>query len=135
MPPLLISGREEGTGSTVSTGRVEGTGSAAKVRRRTNRLLRHAFKFANLPFSQHADAFTAVVRCTSDDSFDSRTISKWARALRYVAKCKRPRTPLKRFMKEMGGVNACAAAYAKTQARSNGCNLSNNREICVARTA
>jgi hypothetical protein len=29
VPPLLISGREEGTGSTVSTGRVEGTGSAA----------------------------------------------------------------------------------------------------------
>ena len=49
-----------------------------KVRRRTNRLLRHAFKFANLPFDKNADAFTAVIRCTCGDSVDDKTISKWA---------------------------------------------------------
>jgi hypothetical protein len=40
----------------------------------------------------------------SADEVDSKTISKWARALRYVARCKAPPTGLKRFMKEAGGV-------------------------------
>jgi hypothetical protein len=88
-----------------------------RVRRRTNRLLRHAFEFANLPFDKNADAFTAVIRCTCGDAADSKTISKWARALRYVARSKEPRTRLKIFMKEVGGVNACAARYAKFRRR------------------
>jgi hypothetical protein len=44
---------------------------------------------------------------------DNKTISKWARALRYVARCKKPGTPLKAFMTEAGGVNACANLYAR----------------------
>ena len=40
-------------------------------------------------------------------------ISKRARALRYVARCKKPGTPLKAFMTEAGGVNACNTRYAK----------------------
>ena len=84
-----------------------------KVRRRTKRLLRHAFKFANLPFDKNANPFTAVIRCTCDDEIDSKTISKWARALRYVAHCKVPRMRLKTFMKEAGGINACANLYAR----------------------
>jgi hypothetical protein len=82
-------------------------------RQRTKKLLRHAFKFANLPFDKNADPFTAIIRCTCDDEIDSKTISKWARALRYVARCKKPRTRLKTFMKEVGGVNACADLYAR----------------------
>ena len=39
-----------------------------KVRRRTTRLRRHAFKFAELPFDRNADPFSAVIRCTSDDN-------------------------------------------------------------------
>ena len=60
-----------------------------KVRRKTKKLLRHAFKFADLPFDKNADPFTAVIRCTCDDNVDSKTISKWARALRYalIARC------------------------------------------------
>jgi hypothetical protein len=84
-----------------------------RVQRRTKKLLRHAFQFAGLPFDKNADPFTAVVRCTCDHSADSKTISKWARALRYVAHCKVPRTRLKTFMKRVGGVNACADEYAK----------------------
>jgi hypothetical protein len=84
-----------------------------KTRRKTNKLLRHAFKFANLPFDKAADPFTAVIRCTCDDTTDSRTISKWARALRYVARCKAPGTRVTAFMKEVGGVNACADLYAR----------------------
>ena len=83
-----------------------------KVRRRTKRLLRHAFRFADQPFDKTADPFTVVIRCTCDDAVDSKTISKWARALRYVAQCKKPGTPLKAFMTEAGGINACASRYA-----------------------
>jgi uncharacterized protein YerC len=55
------------------------------VRRRTDRLLRHAFRYAHLPFDKHADPFTAVSRCTCGGVADNKTISKWARALRYGA--------------------------------------------------
>jgi hypothetical protein len=84
-----------------------------KRRRKTKKLLRHSFKFAALPFDGNADPFTAVIRCTSVDNIDSKTISKWARALRYAARCKVPPARLKTFMKEVGGVNACADRYAK----------------------
>jgi hypothetical protein len=83
-----------------------------KGRRRTQRLLRRAFHFAGLPVDKNADPFAAVIRCTSERSVDNKTISKWARALRYAAHCKRLRTPLKRFVEKMGGINACAERYA-----------------------
>jgi hypothetical protein len=88
-----------------------------KVRRKTKKLLRHAFKFAELPFDRNADPFTTVIRCTCADDVDSKTISKWARTLRYVAHCKKPRTGLRAFMKEAGGVNACASLYARCYGR------------------
>jgi hypothetical protein len=84
-----------------------------KVRRRTKKLLRYAFKSAGLPFGTNTDPFGAIIRCTCDGSVDNKTISKWARALRYVAHCKAPRMPLKTFMKEAGGVNACADGYSR----------------------
>ena len=90
-----------------------------KVRRKTKKLLRHAFKFAELPFDRNADLFSAAIRCTSDDNADSKTISKWARALRYVARCKEPAARLRTFMKEAGGVNACASLYARRCKRGN----------------
>jgi hypothetical protein len=88
-----------------------------KVRRRTNRLLRHAFEFANLPFDKNADPFSAVVRCTCGNTVDPKTISKWARALRYVRYCKTAQQPLKKFMTAAGGVNGCADRYAKLMRR------------------
>jgi hypothetical protein len=90
-----------------------------KVRRKTKKLLRRAFKFAELPFDRNADPFTAIIRCTCADLADSKAISKWARALRYVARCKERGTPLKMFMKEAGGVNACASLYARRCKRDN----------------
>jgi hypothetical protein len=89
-----------------------------KVRRRTNRLLRHAFEFANLPFEKNADPLSAVIRCTSDDNLDSKMISKWARALRYVVRRKESDIGLRKFMKGVGGVNACADGYARLKRRS-----------------
>jgi hypothetical protein len=83
-----------------------------KGRRRTKRLLQRAFQFGGLPFDENADPFAAVIRCTSERNLDCKTISKWARALRYAAYCKRPRTKLRAFIKKMGGINACAERYA-----------------------
>jgi hypothetical protein len=84
-----------------------------KVRRRTKKLLRDASKFAELPFDKNADPFRAVIRCTCDDNADNKTLSKWARALRYAARSKVAPAQLKAFMKEVGGINACADRYAK----------------------
>jgi hypothetical protein len=84
-----------------------------KVRRRTGRLLRHACRFAGLPFEKNMDPFTAVIRCTSGLKIDGKTVSKYARALRYASRRKDPDLRLKTFMKEAGGVNACANLYAK----------------------
>jgi hypothetical protein len=83
-----------------------------KGRRRTKRLLRRVYQFAGLPFEKNADPFAAVIRCTSERNLDCKTISKYSRALRYAARCKKPGTPLKRFVKEMGGINACAERYS-----------------------
>jgi hypothetical protein len=88
-----------------------------KARRKTDRLLRHGFKFAGLPFDENADPFTAVIRCTCNCGVDSKTASKWARALRYVAYSEVPSTALKAFMKQAGGVNACADRYARYYGR------------------
>jgi hypothetical protein len=90
-----------------------------KVRRRTKKLLRHAFKFADQPLHKNANPLTAVIRCTCGGAADNKTVSKWARALRYVARCKKPATPLKAFMTEAGGVNACATRYANRKRRHN----------------
>jgi hypothetical protein len=90
-----------------------------KVRRRTTRLLRHAFEFADLPFDKNADTFSAVIRCTSGNAADTKMISKWSRALRYASRRKEPDTVLKTFLKQAGGVNACANLYAKHFGRNN----------------
>jgi hypothetical protein len=60
-----------------------------------------------------ANPFGAVIRCTWGSDVDNKTISKRARALRYVARFTETRIGLKAFMKEAGGVNACADRYAK----------------------
>ncbi len=88
-----------------------------KARRKTQTLLRHAFKLAGLPFDENADPHSAVIRCTCDRSLDNKTISKWARALRYVAYCEVPSTQLKAFMKQAGGINPCADRYARYYGR------------------
>jgi hypothetical protein len=79
---------------------------------RTKKLIRRAFKFAGLPFDKNADPFAVIIRCTCEQQLDCKTISKWSRALRYVARVKK-RTPLKIFMKKRGGINACANLYAE----------------------
>jgi hypothetical protein len=88
-----------------------------KVRRRTKRLLRHAFRFASVRFDKNADPFAAIIRCTCGNGADNKMISKWARGLRYTAKHKPREMRLEAFMKAAGGINACAARYARLKGR------------------
>ena len=88
-----------------------------KARRKTKKLLRHAFKFAGRRFDADADTFAAIVRCTCEGEVESKTTSKWSRALRYVAYCDVPSASLKTFMKEAGGINASAARFARYYGR------------------
>jgi hypothetical protein len=88
-----------------------------KGRRRTKKLLRHALTFSGLSFEEPTEPLGALIRCTSDRGLDNKTISKWSRALRYVAHCQVPSQRLKTFMKQAGGVNACAERYARYRGR------------------
>ena len=74
-----------------------------RVRRKTKKLLRSAFEFAGLPLDRNADSVTAIIRCTCERDLGDKTISKWARALRYVTYCEVPSAQLEAFMKEAGG--------------------------------
>ena len=88
-----------------------------KARRKTKTLLRHAFKFAGLPFDENAKPFAVLIRCTCDRGVDNKTISKWSRALRYVAYCEVPSASLKTFMKGAGGINVCTSRFARYYGR------------------
>ena len=88
-----------------------------KGRREIERLVRRALKFAGLPYQEGVDPFAAVIRCTCEHRLDDKTISKFARALRYAAHQNRPPRMLKSFIKELGGINGAADRYAKRLGR------------------
>ena len=65
------------------------------------------------------EPFTAVILCTSDpEKVDDRTRSKWSRVLRYAAEYKDLDEPLRDFIKRRGGINECAARFARRLGRS-----------------
>jgi len=68
------------------------------------------------------DPFAAVIACTADPKkVDDKVRSKWARVLRYAAKYKPENELLRDFLQRKGGINKCAARYARRlgrQARS-----------------
>jgi hypothetical protein len=60
------------------------------------------------------EPFAAVIRCTSDPAkVDKRTRSKWSRALRYALEYKSDSEPVDQFIKRNGGINECAARFAR----------------------
>jgi hypothetical protein len=70
-----------------------------------------------IPFDQE-EPFAAIIRCTADPAkVDKRTRSKWARALGF-ATYKSPSEPLDKFIKKKGGINSCAAKFARHLRRS-----------------
>ena len=65
------------------------------------------------------EPFAAVILCTSDPGkVDDRTRSKWSRALRFAAAYKDLEEPLGDFIKRQGGLNACAARFARRLGRN-----------------
>jgi hypothetical protein len=58
------------------------------------------------------EAFSVVIYCVAPH-VDQKSRSKWARALRFAAANKPDDESIKKFIKRVGGVNACASNYAQ----------------------
>jgi len=64
------------------------------------------------------EPFAAVILCTADrGKLDDRMRSKWSRILRYAAAYKDLDEPLRDFIKRKGGINKCAARFARRLGR------------------
>ncbi len=65
------------------------------------------------------EPFAAIILCTAEpEKVDYRMRSKWSRALRYAAKYKRLEESLSAFIKRKGGINKCAARFARRLGRA-----------------
>jgi hypothetical protein len=66
-----------------------------------------------------AEPFSVIICCTSDpDVVDAKTRSKWSRVLRYVQRFNRKGNGFKTFIKNKGGINACASRFAARLGRA-----------------
>ena len=96
--------------STVAVWRIE-----QREVKRTRRMLRQAG--AAIP--DIIEPFAGlIVAAAYPTKIDRRTVSKWSRALRFVAEDKRPDQTLQRFMLRSGGINGCAAQFTRRLGRS-----------------
>jgi hypothetical protein len=74
-----------------------------------------------IPAAQHLrlellndEPFAAIILATAArEKVDKRTRSKWSRALRYAMEYKTPAEPLAAFVRRKGGINKCAARFAR----------------------
>jgi hypothetical protein len=65
------------------------------------------------------DMYAAVIMFTADPKkVDDKTRSKWSRVLRYAAKYKPEKELLRDFLQRKGGINKCAARYARRLGRN-----------------
>jgi hypothetical protein len=79
---------------------------------------RLALRLRSIEVSEEIEPFAAVIVATSHPAkLDKRMISKWSRVLRYAAEYKTKSEPLQQFIKRKGGLNACAARYARRLGR------------------
>ena len=77
-----------------------------------------AAKQQNPKLALPEDPFAAVIACTADPKkVDDKTRSKWSRVLRYAAKYKPEKELLRDFLQRKGGINKCAARYARRLGR------------------
>jgi hypothetical protein len=73
---------------------------------------------AGRPVDHVPEPFAAIIQCTADsEKVDYRTRSKWSRALRYTAECKRQSERLTSFIKRKGGINRCAVRFTRRLGR------------------
>src|SRR6266480_3105298 len=79
---------------------------------------RKALRLQRLDLPTTDEPFAAVILCTADrNKVDKRTRSKWSRVLRYSAEYKSSSEPLAAFVQRKGGINACAARFARCLGR------------------
>jgi hypothetical protein len=79
---------------------------------------RRALRLQRLEVSEREDPFAALIRVTADAAkADKRTRSKWSRVMRYAAIYKPDSEPLDQFVKQRGGINACAARFSRRLGR------------------
>src|SRR5216683_624131 len=79
---------------------------------------RWALRLQNEDASTCSEPFAGVILCTADPSkVDKRTRSKWSRVLRYALEYKSHSEPLDQFVKRKGGINECAARFARCLGR------------------
>ena len=72
-----------------------------------------ALAIKGLRSRQKIEPYSAVIVATiAPKKIDKRTVSKWSRALRFAAARKPRKKPLRAFIKDEGGINACATAYS-----------------------
>jgi hypothetical protein len=79
---------------------------------------RRALRLCRLVISDREDPFAAIIRCSADPArADKRTRSKWSWVLRYAAVYKPDYEALDQFIRRKGGINACAARFARWMGR------------------
>jgi hypothetical protein len=79
---------------------------------------RKALRLGCLEPSDHDEPFAAIILVTSDPAkVDRRIRSKWSRVLRYAAEYKTSAEPLAAFVRRKGGINKCAARFARCLGR------------------
>jgi hypothetical protein len=79
---------------------------------------RWALQLQRLDLPTTDEPFAAIIRCTSDPGkVDKRSRSKWSRALRYAAEYKTNAESLATFIQRKGGINKCAARFARCLGR------------------
>src|SRR6266478_4640437 len=75
---------------------------------------RWALQLQRLDLPITDEPFAAVILCTAArEKVDKRTRSKWSRVLRYAMEYKTNAEPLAPFIRRKGGINKCAARFAR----------------------
>ena len=75
---------------------------------------RWALQLQRLDVPTTDEPFAAISLCTADrQKVDKRTRSKWSRVMRYAAEYKTNPEPLAAFVRRKGGINKCAARFAR----------------------
>jgi hypothetical protein len=73
-----------------------------------------ALRLRHISPSDYDEPFAAIILCTADrEKVDKRTRSKWSRVLRYAMQYKTSAEPLAAFVQRKGGINKCAARFAR----------------------
>jgi hypothetical protein len=89
-----------------------------EVDKRSHERARKALRLQHLGTFEHEDPSAAIIRCTADPAkVDKRTRSKWSRVLRYALAFKSHSEQLDQFIKNEGGINECAARFARCLGR------------------